>query len=71
METQIKSLEDLKGILSHPLDGLTKDDDVIKKTQERFEQIARSLFGDFAIQCGGKQFRFAEIEFYYYKQNLY
>lgn len=68
METQIKSLEDLKGILSHPLDGLTKDDDVIKKTQERFEQIARSLFGDFAIQCGGKQFRFAEIEFYYYKQ---
>ena len=63
MEIKIKSLEDLKRILSNPLNGLAKDD-----LQERFEQLAKSLFEDFAIQCGDKQFRFAEIEFYYYKK---
>lgn len=64
---KIESLEDLKGILSQPLIGLKKDN--VIKTQERFEQIARSLFDDFAIQCGEKLFRFAEIEFYYYKKD--
>lgn len=62
-EAQIESLEDLKKILSNPLEKLTKDD-----VQKRFEQIAKSLFEDFAIQCGEKLFRFAEIEFYYYKK---
>lgn len=69
IEAQIISLEDLKRILSNPLNELTKGD--VIKTQEKFKQIARSLFEDFAIQCGEKQFRFAEIEFYYYKQGVW
>lgn len=63
MEIQIKSLEDLKNILSNPLKGLTKDD--VIKTQERFEQIAKDLLNNFAILKGEKSFRLVEIEFYY------
>ncbi|MBO4577707.1 MAG: hypothetical protein J5688_03245 [Paludibacteraceae bacterium] len=66
METQIKSLDDLKKDLRNPLSGLKQGDWV--KIQNKFEQIARNLFEDFAIQCGEKQFRLAEIEFYYYKK---
>ena len=67
METKIKSLEDLKNIfLTNPLLGLSKND-VTKDVQERFEQIAKCLFEDFIICCGEKIFRFAELEFYYYK----
>ena len=37
--------------------------------EERFEQIAKMLFGSFAIQKGEKKYLFKEIEFYFYNKN--
>lgn len=34
--------------------------------EERFEQIAKTLFGDFSIQKDGRKYSFKEIEFYFY-----
>ena len=65
METLINSLEDLEKILTHPLAGISKNN--VVDIQNKFKYIAESLFANFVIQCGEKIFRFAEIEFYYYK----
>lgn len=37
--------------------------------ESRFTQIARLLFGDFAIQKGDKIYLFKEIEFYFYNKH--
>ena len=37
--------------------------------ESRFEQIAKMLFEDFAIQKGEKKYLFKEIEFYFYNKN--
>ena len=36
--------------------------------QSTFDSIAKELFSGYCIQCGGKKFLLAEIEFYYYKE---
>lgn len=65
METLINSLKDLEKILTHPLAGISKNN--VVDIQNKFKYIAESLFANFVIQCGEKIFRFAELEFYYYK----
>lgn len=49
--------------LSNPFDGLTKE-----KFQDKCFDIANTLFSDYCINCNGKEFYFAEIEFYYWEK---
>lgn len=53
--------KDLKTLLTNPFDG--KAD-----FQNECMKIANDLFSNYGIKCGNKIFRFAEIEFYYYKK---
>lgn len=43
----------------------TKEADI----QQYFEEVAEYLFNHMAIKAGDKEFTFAEIEFYFYKEN--
>lgn len=56
----------LKKLLFDPLIGLNNND--IDKIQKVFTNIASKLFNDYGIRCGDSIFRFAEIEFYYYRK---
>ena len=58
--------EELKKLLTNPFEGLTKVD--VTCIQESCEKIAKMLFENYCIKCGNNTFRFAEIEFYYYKK---
>ena len=52
--------------LKNPFHGLKQDD--VPQIQNRCKEIAENLFNNYCIQCGDTKFRFAEIEFYYYKK---
>lgn len=54
--------KDLKTLLTNPFDGKTD-------FQNECMRIANDLFSNYGIKCGNKIFRFAEIEFYYYKKD--
>lgn len=56
-------MENLIEQLKNPFDGLTKDE-----FQGKCDKIANTLFSDYCINCNGKEFYFAEIEFYYYEK---
>lgn len=61
-------MEDIKKMLDIPFVGLKKDEG--QKIQARCLEIAQELFDNWGIECGDKIFRFAEIEFYYYKKEV-
>ena len=52
--------------LKSPFQGLKQDE--VANIQNRCFQIAKTLFENYSIVCGDKVYRFAEIEFYYYKK---
>ena len=56
---------ELKDMLTNPFDGVNNTN--IQDIQKRCKKIAEMLFNKHCIKCGNKTFRFAEIEFYYYK----
>ena len=56
-------MEKLKELLTDPFDGLTKDE-----FQDKCFGIAKDLFGNYCINCNGKEYYFAEIEFYYWEK---
>lgn len=60
--------EDLKKLLTNPLQGLDEKNDKFVEVQNKFKGIAKKLFDNYGIKCGNKIFRFAEIEFYYYNK---
>lgn len=62
-----KLKKELMEILSNPFKELTLDD--ISGIQNRCNDIAGLLFDNFCIKCENNTFRFAEIEFYYYKKS--
>ncbi len=55
-----KNMEELKKLLTDPFDGVI---DINGKVEE----IAKELFCNYYIDCNGKKFYFAEIEFYYWQ----
>ena len=57
----------LESLLTNPLNGLKQNDEVAR-IQERFDGLAKILLEDYGVKCGEETFRFAEIEFYYYKK---
>ena len=57
-------MEDIKIILEKPFEGLTKDE-----FQDKCLEIAQELFCNHCINCNGKYFYFAEIEFYYWDKD--
>lgn len=60
-------MKELISYLENPFNGLKSSD--VLDIQERCNTIAEKLFCDYGIKCGDRTFRFAEIEFYYYKKN--
>ena len=59
--------EELRKKLTNPFDGVKNNN--IQGIQDRCNEIAEMLFNQHCIKCGNKTFRFAEIEFYYYKND--
>lgn len=57
---------DIINKLQHPFDGLESKN--INSIQSECTEIAKELFCNYGIKCDDKTFRFAEIEFYYYKK---
>ena len=60
-------MEDLIQSLTNPFDGLEKKDEF----QNKCFDIAKNLFCNYCINCNGKEYNFAEIEFYYYNSEQY
>ena len=58
-------MEELKKILTDPFDKVEKND--LKGFQDKCKDIAEDLFHNYCINCNGKEYYFAEIEFYYYE----
>lgn len=61
-----KKLEEL---LTNPFEGLKEND--LNGFQANCQTIAEDLFCNYCINCNGKEYYFAEIEFYYYDSNQY
>ena len=57
-------MENLIEKLINPFAGLDKDE-----FQNKCNEIAKTLFNDYCINCNGKEFYLAEIEFYYQEKN--
>lgn len=63
-------------VLKSPLDYITSGEGVtVHSIQVLFKEIAKLLFGGYnivVIDCNGKKhlYKFAEVEFYYYKRGL-
>ena len=57
-------MEDIKKLLENPFNKLTKD-----KFQDKCADIATKLFCNYCIDCNGKVYYLAEIEFYYWDKN--
>ena len=55
-------MEELKKLLTDPFDG-------VKDINGKVEEIAKELFCNYYIDCNGKKFYFAEIEFYYWQSD--
>ena len=49
--------------LNNPFDGLTKDE-----FQKTCSDIAKDLFCNYCINCNGREYYFAEMEFYYWEK---
>ena len=62
-------MEKLRTTLLNPLSGLKSRE--FKDVENEFSKIAKSLFCNYCIKTDTKIFRFAEIEFYYYKKDLW
>ena len=60
-------MEKLIKLIENPITGIKKDN--VDAYQNKCEEIAKELFFNYGIKCGNKTFRFAEIEFYYYKKD--
>lgn len=60
-------MDKLFDMLKNSFDGLTREN--IIGIQERCFTIAKTLSENYCIICGDKTFRFAEVEFYYYKSD--
>ncbi len=61
-------MDELKRLLTNPFEGLGFEEyDMI---QDKCSKIAEELFFNYGIKCGdNKIYRFAEIEFYYYRKD--
>ena len=57
-------MEELIKLLENPFDDVTTKE----AFQTKCEEIATKLFNDYCINCNGKKFYFAEIEFYYWQK---
>ncbi len=55
---------DIRETLQNPLEKMNDNN-----VQETFKTIAENLFKNYCIKCGEKRFAFAEIEFYYFKED--
>lgn len=62
-------MENIKQLLEKPFENLKEYD--IQNYQEECSKIAKELFCNWCINCNGKEYYFAEIEFYYYDSNRY
>lgn len=62
-------MEDIKKLLKPPFDDLKEY--CIQNYQEECSEIAKELFCNWCINCNGKEYYLAEIEFYYYDSKLY
>ena len=60
-------MEKLYELLKNPFGGLSQEN--INSIQNRCFEIAKTLSEYYCVKCGDKIFRFAEIEFYYYKKD--
>ena len=60
-------MKQIKAKLKNPLSGLGREN--MTSLKKRFYDIAKTLFEDYCFKCDTKIFRFAEIEFYYYKKD--
>ena len=58
-------MEELIKLLENPFDDVTTKE----AFQTKCEEIATKLFNDYCINCNGKKFYFAEIEFYYWQKD--
>ena len=61
-----KLISTMKTMLTEPFVGIRQGEVVNINT--RCSKIAEELFSNYCVKCGNKYFRFAEIEFYYYKK---
>lgn len=61
---------EILSILKDPLSGVKKEENknVHIEVQSAFRKIAEVLFNDYCINCAGKEYYFAEVEFYYFKK---
>lgn len=59
-------MKKLLEMLKDPFGGLTQEN--ISGIQNKCFEIAKTLFENYGVKCGDKAYRFAEIEFYYYKK---
>ncbi len=59
-------MEEFKSKYANPFEGLTED-----KFQGKCAKIANDLFNNYCIKCNEKEFYFAEIEFYYFQDDVW
>lgn len=62
-------MEEIEKLLTNPFNEVKEND--LKGFQDKCKDIAEDLFCNYCIKCNGKEYYFAEIEFYYYDSNLY
>lgn len=62
-------MEELKKLLTDPFNKVEKND--LKGFQAKCKDIAEDLFCNYCIKCNGKEYYFAEIEFYYYDEKRF
>ena len=55
----------LEELLANPFNGLLTRD----KFKTKCDEIAKTLFCNYCINCNGREFYFAEIEFYYWHKD--
>ena len=63
----ISHMEHLRKLLSNPLSEVKTKNPI--KIEDAFYNIAKHLFNEYCIKNDTKIFRFAEVEFYYYKKD--
>lgn len=59
-------MKEFKSKYANPFEGVTKD-----KFQDTCAKIANDLFNNYCIKCNEKKFYFAEIEFYYFQDDVW
>ena len=53
--------------LKNPFDGLDKNN--VDEVQHKCKELSIELFNNYCIKCKDKKYYFAEIEFYYFKED--